>query len=93
MREAPLGMLVTYTHITPRDDFPIRKVMQHACIQLVAYPLGEESEHLLVVLGEPRDERLQLRDLLLPLYRTLGLLRRSPSSSFELLFWRGRRNC
>ena len=27
MREAPLGMLVTYMHITPRDDFPIRKVM------------------------------------------------------------------
>ena len=27
MREVPLGMLVTYTHITPRDDCPIRKVM------------------------------------------------------------------
>ena len=27
MREAPLGMLVTYTHITPRDDCLIRKVM------------------------------------------------------------------
>ena len=27
MREAPLGMLVTYTHITPRDDCPIQKVM------------------------------------------------------------------
>ena len=29
MREAPLGMLVTYTHITPRDDCPIRKVMEN----------------------------------------------------------------
>ena len=27
MHKAPLGMLVTYTHITPRDDCPIRKVM------------------------------------------------------------------
>ena len=27
MREVPLGMLVTYTHITPRDDSPTRKVM------------------------------------------------------------------
>ena len=27
MREAPLGRLVTYMHITPRDDCPIRKVM------------------------------------------------------------------
>ena len=28
----PLGMLVTYTHITPRDDCPIRKVMSLDCI-------------------------------------------------------------
>ena len=30
MREAPLGMLVTYTHITPRDECPIRKVMSES---------------------------------------------------------------
>ena len=30
MREAPLGMLVTYTLITPRDDCPIRKVLRGA---------------------------------------------------------------
>ena len=33
MREAPLGMLVTYTHITPRDDCPIRKVMVYSLEQ------------------------------------------------------------
>ena len=27
MREAPLGMFVTYIQITPRDDCPIQKVM------------------------------------------------------------------
>ena len=27
MREVPLGMFVTYTHVTPWDDCPIRKVM------------------------------------------------------------------
>ena len=29
MREAPLGMLVNYTLITPRDDCPIQKVMNN----------------------------------------------------------------
>ena len=30
MRETPLGMLVTYMLITPRDDCPIQKVMSIA---------------------------------------------------------------
>ena len=34
MRNAPLGMLVTYTHIIPRDDCPIQKVMSLDCIAL-----------------------------------------------------------
>ena len=29
MREVHLGMLVTNTHITPRDDCPIQKVMAY----------------------------------------------------------------
>ena len=68
------------------------------------YPLCEQCEHLLVVLGEPRDERLQLGDLLLSLdaaspgfSRTLRLLRlpcySSSHGSFELLLGWGRENC
>ena len=29
MREVALGMLVTYTHVNPRDDCPIRKIMAY----------------------------------------------------------------
>ena len=40
MREAPLGMLVAYTHITPRDDCPIQKVMAPARLQHPQRPLA-----------------------------------------------------
>ena len=36
MHKAPLGMLVTYTHITPRDDCPTRKVMLHFITTILA---------------------------------------------------------
>lgn len=57
MHEAPLGMLVTYTHITPRDDCPIRKVMVHG--RLVYW------EHLL---NEGRIESLEASHVYLLVY-------------------------
>ena len=46
-------------------------------VHIIPYPLGEQSEHLLVVLGEPGDERLQLGDLLLPPASPARLRRRT----------------
>ena len=39
MREAPLGMLVTYTHITPRDDCPYGKSNANTFVRARAHGL------------------------------------------------------
>ena len=41
MREVPLGMLVTYTNVTPWDDCPIRKVMVHGRLVYCEHLLNE----------------------------------------------------
>ena len=56
MREAPLGMLVTYTHVTPRDDCSIQKVMP---VSSIADALGAERYELSSLTRLPPGERLR----------------------------------
>ena len=44
MRKAPLGMLVNYMLITPRDDCPIQKVMQLAMQQDASFTLHANEQ-------------------------------------------------